>query len=95
MAIRGSCLKSRRLGRCARKLVALGFISYLSFASFFNPTKPELGQVGYGAMEVWLCAENRLSAENETSPDLFKEAQAVVEKANAVADGKLGPMAAG
>jgi hypothetical protein len=77
---------------CVR-LVDLGFISYLSFASYLNPTKPELGEAGYGAMEVWMCSNDRLRGENETSPKLFKEAQAVVIKANAAADSALGPMA--
>ena len=38
-----------------RRLVTLGFISYLDFSTVFHPDLPSLAKSGWGAAEVWLC----------------------------------------
>lgn len=76
-----------------RRIVNLGFISYLDFSTIFNPQVPDLAKQSWGAAEVWLCSEGRLKALNPLTKDILHELQHAVLLSNAKADAALGPMA--
>jgi hypothetical protein len=75
-----------------RRVVNLGFISYLDFTTLFNPELPELAKQGWGAAEIWLCGEKRLGARNPLTTELLDELQQAVGESNAKADAALGPL---
>jgi hypothetical protein len=96
--IRGFSDDSRELydipevrGYCKR-LVDLGFISYLDFSTLFNPETPELAKSGWGASEVWLCSEGQLKSRNPLTRETLNELQQAISESNKRADGALGPM---
>jgi hypothetical protein len=76
-----------------RRVVNLGFISYLDFSTIFNPEVPDLAKQGWGAAEVWLCGEGRLKTMNPLTRDILHELQRAVVESNAKADAALRPMA--
>jgi hypothetical protein len=75
-----------------RRLVDLGFISYLDVCTGFNPKVPEIAKHGWGASEVWLCGEGRLAARYRVTPELWDELWQAVLEANERADAALGPL---
>lgn len=46
-----------------RRLVALGLIYYLDESTLLNPEASFAAKAGWGALEVWLCSEGRLSGD--------------------------------
>jgi hypothetical protein len=75
-----------------RRLVNLGFISYLDYSTMFTKKTPETAKKGWGAAEVYLCGEGRLRHKNELTRELLDELQRVVCGSNEKADATLGPM---
>jgi hypothetical protein len=75
-----------------RRLVNLGFISYLDFSTVFVPDLPPVAKKGWGAAEVWLCGEGRLEAQNPLDEQILDELKQAVMQSNAKADKALGPM---
>ncbi len=75
-----------------KRLVDLGFISYLDFSMLVNPETPELAKHGWGACEVWLCSAGRLKAVNSFTREVLDELQQAVSESNERADATLGPM---
>jgi hypothetical protein len=73
-----------------RRLVSLGFISYLDMSTIFAANVPLLAKRAWGAAEVWLASEGRLRAQNPLTHELIAEIQQVVSDANARADKALG-----
>jgi hypothetical protein len=75
-----------------RRIVNLGFISYLDFTTFFDPEMPEEAKKAWGAAEVWLCSEGRLKLKNTLMKKLLDELEQVVRESNGRADKAVGPM---
>jgi hypothetical protein len=75
-----------------RRIVNLGFISYLDFSTFFNPKVPELAKESWGAAEVWLCSEGRIKALKSLTKEILHEVQQAILESNGKADAALGPM---
>jgi hypothetical protein len=74
-----------------RRLVGMGFISYLDAGASLPPTDPALKEL-WGAAEVWLCGEGRLGKQVRVTASLLDELQEVLVEANARADAVLGPL---
>ena len=75
-----------------RRIVNLGFISYLEVTTLFDLHLPAEAKRCWGATEVWLCSENRLKAEIEMDKPLLLELQQVIGESNERADAAIGPM---
>lgn len=75
-----------------RRLVGLGFISYLDFETTIPDTGvPEACQGSLGAFEVWLMSESRMTNENVVTIELVEEAKQALIEANEKCDRVLGP----
>ncbi len=75
-----------------RRVVNLGFISYLDFTTTFDTSVPAFAKDGWGAAEVWLCGEGRLQKQMPLTRELLDELQQAVSDSNEKADAALGPM---
>jgi hypothetical protein len=75
-----------------RRVVNLGFISYLDFTTTFDTSVPAIAKDGWGAAEVWLCGEGRLRSQMPLTRELIDELKRVVCKSNEKADSAIGPM---
>ena len=75
-----------------RRVVNLGFISYLDFTTTFDSTVPVIAKDAWGAAEVWLCGEGRLRKQVPLTEELLAELQEVVCESNGKADAAIGPM---
>jgi len=75
-----------------RRIVNLGFISYLDFTTTFDSRVPAIAKDAWGATEVWLCGENRMRARMPLTRKLLDELQQAVSASNEKADAALGPM---
>ncbi len=75
-----------------RRVVNLGFVSYLDFTTTFDETVPAIAKDGWGAAEVWLCGEGRLRSQMPLTEELIDELKLVVRKSNEKADAAIGPM---
>lgn len=75
-----------------RRLVRLGFISYLDVFSSVPPGPPGMSRLGFGAGEVWLTSLGLMRPKVWLTPDLLKEVWQAVARSNAVADAAVGPM---
>jgi len=75
-----------------RRVVNLGFISYLDFTTTFDTTVPAIAKDGWGAAEVWLCGEGRLRSQMPLTRELIDELKLVVCESNEKADAAIGPM---
>jgi len=75
-----------------RRVVNLGFISYLDFTTTFDTTVPAIAKNGWGAAEVWLCGEGQLRSQMPLTRELVDELQLVVCESNEKADAALGSM---
>jgi hypothetical protein len=75
-----------------RRIVNLGFISYLDFTTTFDSKVPAIAKDGWGAAEVWLCGENCLRAQMPLTRELLDELQQAVSESNEKADAAIGPM---
>jgi len=75
-----------------RRLVSLGFISYLDFSTLFAQDLPEPAKAGWGAAEVWLCGEGRLKAKNTLNKVVLAELERAVMVSNAIAEKALGSL---
>jgi len=75
-----------------RRVVNLGFISYLDFTTTFDSRLPAIAKDGWGAAEVWLCGEGRLQKQMPMTRELLDELQQAVSDSNEKADAALGPM---
>jgi hypothetical protein len=74
-----------------RRIVNLGFISYLHPALKLDTEFPEIDFMAWGAAEVWLCSEG-LNYESDLTEDLLSEIEFALLGANEKADQVLGPM---
>ena len=74
-----------------RRIVNLGFISYLDFTTTFDSSVPAIAKDAWGAAEVWLCGEGRLRSQMPLTEELLNELQQVVCESNEKADGAIGP----
>lgn len=74
-----------------RRLVALGFISYLDFTTAANPDAPPTLRAAFGAAEVWLIAEGRYRAGMPLTRRMVDEIAHAVGVSNAVANETCGP----
>jgi hypothetical protein len=72
-----------------RRIMTLGFPSYLDFSTTIN-NPPPIIRGGWGLAEVYLCAEGRLSPSLRVDHALLDELSAVMTSQNAIADAKLG-----
>jgi hypothetical protein len=75
-----------------KRLVDLGFISYLDFSTFFNPKTPEVAKCGWGASEVWLCSQMRLKSANLLTHEILNEVKQQISESNKRADAVIGPL---
>ena len=75
-----------------RRVVNLGFISYLDFTTTFDSSVPAIAKDGWGAAEVWLCGEGRLRSQMPLTKELIDELLQVVCESNEKADAAIGPM---
>ena len=75
-----------------RRVVNLGFISYLDFTTTFDSSVPAIAKDGWGAAEVWLCGEGRLRSQMPLTRELIDELKRVVCESNEKADAAIGPM---
>jgi hypothetical protein len=75
-----------------RRVVNLGFISYLDFTTTFDSSVPAIAKDAWGAAEVWLCGEGRLRSQMPLTEELLDELQQVVCESNEKADAAIGPM---
>ena len=75
-----------------RRVVNLGFISYLDFTTTFDSSVPDIAKDAWGAAEVWLCGEVRLRKQVPLNEELLAELQEVVCESNGKADAAIGPM---
>ena len=75
-----------------RRVVNLGFISYLDFTTTFDTSVPAIAKDAWGAAEVWLCGEGRLRSQMPLTRELLDELQRVVCESNEKADDAIGPM---
>jgi hypothetical protein len=75
-----------------RRIVNLGFISYLDFTTIFHEGVPELAKKRWGAAEVWLCSEGRLKALNPLTEEILNEMMQAVAASNEKAEAALGPL---
>ena len=75
-----------------RRVVNLGFISYLDFTTTFDESVPAIAKDAWGAAEVWLCGEGRLRGQVPLTEELLDELKRVVCESNGKADAALGPM---
>ena len=75
-----------------RRIVDLGFISYLDFATTFNSKASEIERQGWGATEVWLCSRGRFKKLMPLTKDVLDQIKHVVWDSNERADAMLGPM---
>ena len=73
-----------------RRVVNLGFISYLDFTTTFDSRVPAIAKDGWGAAEVWLCGEGRLRSQMPLNRELVDELKRVVCESNEKADAALG-----
>jgi hypothetical protein len=76
----------------SRRLVSLGFVSYLDFSTLFNPEVPEIAKRFWGASEVLLCSEGRMKATIPVTKEMLEELYKAVVGSNKVADAALGPI---
>jgi len=87
----------------SRRVVNLGFISYLEMSTAVGTDLPTEAKLGWGAYEFWLCAENRLRRvgtphkgilclKNFTLHRFLKECSTILHEANSRADALLGPL---
>lgn len=77
-----------------RRIVNLGFISYLEFSTSISPNLPETVKKGWGATEVWLCSEGRLHKPIEVTKELLEELKQAIIASNTRADAQVGPIGA-
>jgi len=81
-----------------RRLVTLGFVSYLDVLAGMNPdpSTPNVIRMGFGAGEVWFISEGLdISAQMFTlTPEMIRELSRVMHAANKTSDAKLGKMKA-
>jgi hypothetical protein len=75
-----------------RRIVNLGFISYLDFSTIIDSTVPAIVRDTWGAAEVWLCGEGRLRSQMPLTSELLDELEQAVGESNEKADAALGPM---
>jgi hypothetical protein len=75
-----------------RRVVNLGFISYLDFTTTFDSSVPAIAKDGWGAAEVWLCSEGRLRSQMPLTRELIDELKRVICESNERADAAIGPM---
>jgi hypothetical protein len=73
-----------------RRLVDMGFIAFLDETTLFSSDMPAMAKQGFGAMEVWLCAEDRLQAINLMTRELADEWAKVLAQAKMRADELIG-----
>ena len=75
-----------------RRIVNLGFISYLDFTTTFDSSVPAIAKDGWDAAEVWLCGEGRLRSQMPLTLELVDELKRAVCESNEKADATIGPM---
>lgn len=75
-----------------RRLVSLGFISYLdSHTTLQGATKDfEVVSMSLGAFEIWKIVENRINKDGEFNWEEYQEFFTALKQSNAVADSKIG-----
>jgi hypothetical protein len=78
-----------------RRLVRLGFISYLDLSTSLVPGLPEAVRHAWGAAEVWLRAEGHWQPGTPATRRLVADLREAVGRANAWADRPLGPLPSG
>ncbi len=75
-----------------RRLVDLGFVSWLDFQTTMPATKAQKDcESSLGAFEVWLLAEGRMKNGMEITPALLDEAYEAVLCSNEISDAAIGP----
>jgi hypothetical protein len=74
-----------------RRLVGLGFISYLDPWTSNLPNPPMLAHF-WGATEVWLCGEGRMRRTAPLTKELLDELTQAILEANEKAEAALGPL---
>jgi hypothetical protein len=72
-----------------RRLVSVGFISYLDYASTLLPEERQTAP-GLGAFEVWACGEGIMRNGLEFTENLSARFNLVLRRANAAADKTCG-----
>src|ERR1017187_6764636 len=75
-----------------RRVVNLGFISYLDFTTTFDSTVPSIAKDAWGAADAWLCGEGRLRSQMPLTEELLDELRQIVCESNEKADAAIGPM---
>lgn len=74
-----------------RRVVNLGFISFLDVATQLPTVAPIPFGASWGALEMVLCAEGQMAARKGIAKEEFDEFERVLEQANKKADDTLGP----
>jgi hypothetical protein len=75
-----------------RRVTNTGLISYLDAGTGLPGCSPETA-FGWGAMEVWMCGENRIKSKSfEIDEETLNDLEKALFEANAKADNTLGPM---
>ncbi len=75
-----------------RRLVDLGFISFLDPIVGLNSALPAEARQAWGAYEVWLCGRGRLTRRLQLNGrTLAKELEEILTASNAKAEATVGP----
>jgi hypothetical protein len=74
-----------------RRLVSLGFISYLDFSTLLDPEHSDRLGLAWGAVEVWMCAERKAPGGSyEFTRELVEEFKQALHRSNAIAEASVG-----
>ena len=73
-----------------KRLEEIGYTSYLDIAGFLHPIEAKKTN-GFGAMEVFLCADGRITNPMMITRPIFSEAVRRQGESNVRADANFGP----